>query len=140
MHPERRPNVGRSPESLEARLRALVQPPVPADLEARLLATVPARLPAPRRRWLVWAGALAAACLLAVLAWLGRDGKGPALHPEAPERANQATPRSPAGPDGPAWWAARRDLDEAETPPFAWPLEETPPVTVATALSPDLLN
>ena len=79
MHPERRPSP--SPESLEARLRALPQPPVPAGLEA---------------------------------------------------------PIRP--PDGAAWWLARRDLDEAETPAFAWPLEEAPPVTVATALSPDLLE
>jgi hypothetical protein len=116
---------------------------VPADLEARLLATVPAQLPVPRRRWAVWvgaAGALAAACLLAVLAWLGRDGKGPAPRPEAPQRVIAATPRPPKGPDGTAWWVARRDLDEAETPTFTWPLEEPTPVTVASALSPDLLN
>jgi len=78
MHPERRPNAGRSPESLEARLRALPQPPVPADLEARLLATIPAAILIPQRRWGVWVGALgalAAACLVVVLAWPGRDDK-----------------------------------------------------------------
>jgi hypothetical protein len=138
MHPET-PSAGRPPEKLEARLRALPPPPVPDGLEARLLAAVPAQRPAPRRRWAVWVGlaAAAAACLLAFVAWLGRDGKGPAPRPELPERVEEAPARPP---DGAAWWLARRDLDEAETPAFAWPLEETPPVTVAAAISPDLLN
>src|SRR5947207_2007566 len=97
-HPEQPPNPGRSSESLEARLRALPQPPVPADLEARLLAAIPPARPAPRRRWAVWAGvagALAAACLLAVLAWRGRDGNGPAPDPEKGEIAHEVPPRPP---------------------------------------------
>jgi hypothetical protein len=54
---------------------------------------------------------------------------------------HQITLRPPEAPDGaPAWWVARRNLDEAETPAFAWPLEETPPTTVSTAIPPDLLN
>ena len=72
MHPQKRPGPDRSPEGLEARLRALPPPPVPAELEARLLAAIPA----PRRRRPIWAGVvgvLAAACLLAALAWRGRD-------------------------------------------------------------------
>ncbi len=40
---QRRPNSDRSPESLEARLRALPQPPIPSELEARILAAIPAR-------------------------------------------------------------------------------------------------
>jgi len=81
---QRRPNSDRSPESLEARLCALPQPPIPVGLEARILAAIPARpsnndeLPrlarSGSRRWrlIVWAGAsvaAAAACLLAVRFW-----------------------------------------------------------------------
>ena len=76
---EKRPKPDGSPESLEARLRALPQPPVPAGLEARLLAAIPAKMPAPRQRWAVRVGVVsavgevAAACLLAVLAWPPRE-------------------------------------------------------------------
>lgn len=142
MHPERRPNPGRSPESLEARLRALPQPPVPEGLEARLLAAVPARGSVPRPRWGVRAlvvGAVAAACLLAVLAWYRRDGKAPA--PAKQEVAHHVTPRPPEPPSGVAVWArAGRGLDAAELPPFSWPLGESRPATLAAALSPDLLD
>src|SRR5262249_55626403 len=140
MHSERRPNPDRSPEALEARLRALPQPPVPAGLEARLLAAIPAAPPAPRRRWAVWvglAGALAAACLLAVLAWPRRDGRGP--DPSAP--GPPVTPRPPDASDRlAAWREARRVLDGAEPSPFTWPLPETSPITAATAIPPDLLE
>src|SRR5262245_35735495 len=101
MPPERRPSTDRSPEALEARLRALPRPPVPDGLEARLLAGVPAALPVPRRRWPIWAGAaaaLAAACLLAVLAWPGRHGKDPAPTPGASKSARQVPARPPDDP------------------------------------------
>jgi hypothetical protein len=137
MHPER------PPEPLEARLRALPPPPVPAGLEARLLAAVPAEQPAPRRRWPVWvalAGAAAAACLLAVLAWTGRDTRNPVPRPDKGESANQVAPRPPDDPGGlAAWHLARRNLDEAELPPFTWPLPEPSPVT-ANSIPPDLLD
>src|SRR6516225_5095973 len=113
MHPERRPNPDRSSESLEARLRALPQPPIPDGLEARLLATIPAARPG-RRRWLVLVGvasALAAACLLAVLARPGRDGTNPVPSPPAKEIAKQGTPRMPDDSAGiTAWSQTRRVL------------------------------
>jgi hypothetical protein len=99
MYSDGRPNTDRSPESLEARLRALPQPPVPADLEARLLATIPGKTPIPQRRWGVWVGAVAAsaaACLLAVLAWPGRDGKNPVPSPGTRESVHQVTVPSPS--------------------------------------------
>src|SRR5260370_26301538 len=106
---EKYPNADR-PESLEAQLRALPPPPVPADLEARLLAAIPAEMAIPRRRGIgrfsfrrgaVWGiGALAAACLLVVLLWPKRDRKEPI--PEAsgvasaPEASGVASaPRDP---------------------------------------------
>ena len=85
MQPQRRPNSDRSPESLEARLRALPAPPVPSDLEARILAAIP-----PQISRATWPGAntastsfavghpsaqRAAACLLAVR--LGQNPMSP---------------------------------------------------------------
>jgi hypothetical protein len=144
MHPERRPNPDGSSESLEARLRALPQPRVPADLEARLLATIPAEMPIPRRRWAAWVGAVgavAAACSLAVLAWPRREGQNPVPNPPTIESAQQVIPRPPDDAASIApWLQARRDPDGAEMPPFTWPLAETSPMRVSTSIPPDLLD
>jgi hypothetical protein len=87
------------------------------------------------------AGALAAACLLALLAWPRRAGTGPAPGPAKGDSAHQVTPRPPDDSAGlAALVQARRALEGAELPPFTWPLEETAPVTVATAIPPDLLE
>jgi hypothetical protein len=141
MHPERRPNPDRSPEALEARLRALPPPPVPADLEARLLAAIPAKRPS-ARRWAVWAGvvgALAAACLLAVLGWPRRPARAPVPGPETRESAHKVPPR-PAEEDGiAALREARRVEDGGEPAPFTWPLDETP-VGVSTSIPPELFD
>src|SRR5437868_3399685 len=141
MHPERRPNPDRSAESLEARLRALPRPPVPADLEARLLAAIPATMPIPRRRGAVWVGALAAACLLIVLIWRGHGGRDPVPNPGTNESARKVPPPSLDDSARMApWLKARRDLDGAEMPTFTWPIEETSPMKVSTAIPPDLLD
>jgi ferric-dicitrate binding protein FerR (iron transport regulator) len=143
MHPDRRPNPDRSPEALEGRLRALPQPPVPAGLEARLLASIPAARSISRRRWVVLAGAagvLAAACLAAVIAWQGSDGKN-ATTPGTRDSAQLVTPKPPHDSSGIASWReARRVLDGSEIPAFAWPLEERSPITVFTSIPPDLLD
>src|SRR6266481_4229426 len=104
MHPASRPNPDESSESLEARLRALPQPPVPADLEARLLGAIPAPAERPfqRRRWAVGVGVfgpLAAACLLAVFAWPRSDGNDPVPNGPTKDSAHQATPWPPLDPD-----------------------------------------
>jgi hypothetical protein len=144
MPPEMRPNSDRPREALEARLRALPQPPVPADLEARLLATIPAAVPGPRRHPAVWVGvggALAAACLLAVLAWSGRDGERPVPSPPTSASALQAPSRPPDGAAGlPVWLEARRNPDGPDMPPFTWPLEEKSAFKVSTSIPPDLLD
>jgi hypothetical protein len=142
MHPERRPIPDRSPEALEARLRALPPPPVPTGLEARLLAAIPAARPRRPRRWAVWfGGALAAACLLAALARYGRPGPGQVPRPAGSGLAAHGVPRPEEEPHGSAaWWQARRVLDEREIPPFAWPLSETSTLRVSIAIPPDPLN
>jgi hypothetical protein len=44
-------------------------------------------------------------------------------------------------PDGAAAWrAARRLLDGAEPPPFAWPLPEPRPAGPSASIPPDLLD
>lgn len=144
MHPEPRPNPGRSLDPLEARLRALPPPPVPAGLEARLLATIPAVRPTPSRRWVVWVGvtaAVAAACVVVVLTWPKRDGGNPNPGPENRESANHVAPRPSDDSDRlAAWRESRRGLDRAEPAPFAWPLQETTPLTGSTAIPSDLLD
>jgi hypothetical protein len=154
MQPQRRPNSDRSPESLEARLRALPSPPMPSDLEARLLADIPSEMPrgariSRPRRWAVWiggAGALAAACLLIVLIWHELDGKnlvaGPGKNPGL--GAVLTTPPSRRPPDNPAGIAALQEtrgiLDEAEVATFTWPIQEKSPLMVSTSITPELLD
>ena len=144
MPPEMLPNSDRSREALEARLRALPQPPVPADLEARLLATIPAAIPRPRRRRTVWVGvggALAAACLLAILAWSGRDGGRPVPSPPTSASALLGPSRPPDGSAGrPDWLEARRNPDGPDMPPFTWPLEEKSAFKVSTSIPPELFD
>ncbi len=166
MRPKRLPNRARSPESLEARLRALPQPSVPADLEARLLATIPAEMRIPRRRWAVWAGVagpLAAACLLAVFAWPRGDGNRPVPRPgtgESPHPITVPSPGTIASADAPgaglttppalrpsddsadiaAWAEARRVLNGAEPATFTWPLKEKSPITASRSIPADLLD
>ena len=158
---EKRPKPDGSPESLEARLRALPQPPVPAGLEARLLAAIPAKMPAPRQRRAVRVGvvsavgAVAAACLLAVLAWPpARDEKPIPTHgtvetvqhvtvpnSATSEAAHQAAPAPTDDSAGlSAWRDARRVLNGAELPPFNWPLQESSPMRATISIPPDLLD
>ena len=153
---QRRPNSDRSPESLEARLRALPQPPIPGELEARILAAIPARpstsdeLPrlahSGSRRWrlTVWAGAsvaAAAACILAVRFWPepGDQHISPIVvaDPGSTKSPSHATPRPQS--DSP-WFMAHQDLVETEMPTFTWPIQEKSPLMVSTALRPDLFD
>jgi hypothetical protein len=103
----------------------------------------PLSVPRPRRRWPVAvgaAGALAAACLLVVLAWPGGDGTKPASIP--PGRYVQEPAAVPVQDDiaGLAGWQQDRLLDETALPPFTWPLAETPPVPAKPSIPADLLN
>ncbi len=112
MHRERRP------EALADRLRELPPPAVPADLEARLLAGIPAPGRRSRRGWAVGACAVAAACLLVVLAW-----------PRAGHPLRQGDAVLPTGR------LAQQTAEE-----FTWPLDGTEPVGVPTSIPADLFD
>lgn len=127
MYDKRSTDPDRSAESLEARLRALPQPGVPADLERRLLAAIPthrsvAQGPSPAWRSLAWTGgcaALAAACLLVVLARSGSDAQRPAADRGEPHRLASASNTESAAI---AWGRTQSILDSSKPPKFAWPL------------------
>jgi hypothetical protein len=144
MDPEEHANPGRSPESLEARLRGLPRPPVPAELEARLLAAVPPQRPIPRRHRTLRVGLVgiwAAACLVIVFAWPARDDRRPGPRPPAPDPARRVTPRPPAESGSfAAWREAERAVEESEAPAFTWPLPESPPVRVAASVPSELFD
>lgn len=108
--------------SLEARLRALPPPSVPARLERRLLAAIPSRRSVAPRRRLAWSGAcgaLAAACVLVVLIWAVRDRKRLAAD-RAESRQLVAVSSAPAAA------IARENtepiFDISKPPKFTWPL------------------
>jgi hypothetical protein len=115
-----------------------------AELDGTLFAEHAGAGRARRRRWAVrvgLAGALAAACLVAALAWLGRNGKNPVPSPRPNEVVHQLpTPRADDAARLALARKARRDLNDQEMPPFAWPLPERAPLKVSTSLSPDRLD
>jgi hypothetical protein len=130
-----------SHQSLEARLRALPAPPVPAGLEGRLLATIPAertrRGPSDRafarQGW--WAvastvAALTAVGLLAVFSWQGGNEK-------------HVTAASPAA-DGLVGIVLspvdERILQGAGDSTFRWPVQESPPVRALSPIPRELLD
>ena len=91
----------------------------------------PSSLPQPfgrrRRRWAVWGvavGTLAAACLLAILAWPWRDTKNQGSRPPINRSGNGVAHRpADVSHDVTSLLVVRRDLDEAAMPGFVWPLE-----------------
>ena len=113
-----------------------------ADLRALILDRLgPPRADRPSRtRWLVVSG-LAAACLLAVLAWPRGDGKNPVPGSSGRQSSDQIAPRPRQDPAGiAAWRNVRRGLDLSEMPAFSWPLQESSPLSVLTSIPPDLLD
>jgi hypothetical protein len=103
----------------------------------------PKQWPSTRRRWAVWVGVvgtLAAACLLAVLAWSRRGDKPPQPGPATNNSASQVTPRAPNDLAAvPGWPEGRRVVDGPDVTTFHWPLPETPPDTLSTSIPADLL-
>jgi hypothetical protein len=89
--------------------------------------SLPERLGRRRRRWAVWGGAvgtLAAACLLAMLAWPWRDTKNQGSNPPVSQTGIEVAHQpSDVSHDLTPLLGARRDLDESAMPRFVWPLE-----------------
>jgi hypothetical protein len=85
---------------------------------------------------------LAAACLLALLAWQGWHANNRKRDPATKNVAVQPVPADGAddATDQARWREARRDLDVEETPPFSWPLPEARSIRDVTALRAELLN
>jgi hypothetical protein len=99
------------------------------------------RRPQRRAVKVAMAGALAAACLLAVFAWPGHDGVDPLPPSPAGSLANQVRARSQddsARISG--WLETRRLLNGAEMAAFNWPLPETSPFDRSRSFPPDLLD
>jgi hypothetical protein len=100
---------------------------------------------ADRPPWMSWPVicGLAAACLVAVFAWLGRDG----MHPD---RGLGSTGQQTSDPIAlrprkdrtafDSWRSVRQDLDVSAMPGFSWPLEESPRLSVLTSIPADLLD
>jgi hypothetical protein len=118
------------------------RPEYVADLRALILDRLgPPRTDRPSRtRWLVISG-LAAACLVAVLAWPRGGDKNP-----VPGSSGQQSPDpiSPPPRQDPAtvadWGNVRRGLNLSEMPAFSWPLQESSRLSRLTAIPPDLLD
>jgi hypothetical protein len=94
-----------------------------------------------QRLWAVLVGALAAACLMAVVIWSHRSNQFLDRDPEMGLSVNQSTPRPR---DESARIAdslkARRYLNEAKLPPFTWPLASRSPIKLSASISPDALD
>jgi hypothetical protein len=113
-----------------------------ADLGALILDRLgPPRTDRPSRtRWLVVSG-LAAACLLAVVAWPRGDGNGPVSDPPGPQSSDQTALRSRQDPAGlAAWRNVRRSLDMSEMPAFSWPVLGSSTRSASLSIPPDLLD
>jgi hypothetical protein len=134
-------NSDPSHRAIEARLRALPDPPVPTSLEGRLLAAIPTQVAmrgptdraGARQGWLAVASAvvaLAAVGLLAVFSWPHSDEK-------------HVTAVSPAGDDLMGVVLSpvdRRILQGAGVSTFRWPVHESPPVRGPSPIPRDLLD
>jgi hypothetical protein len=93
-----------------------------------------------RARWLVVSG-LAAACLVAVLAWPRGDGKNPVPGSGAEPSSDPITLRPGQDPTGVAAWGnLRRGLNLSEMPAFSWPLQESSRLSSLSSIPPDLLD
>jgi hypothetical protein len=152
MHSPENPKPGQSPEALEARLRALPDPPVPAGLEARLLAAIPTTVatgvpvgvPVARQEWFAVAstiGALAAVCLLAIFArHAGDDTSEVPGHRVSPPPAQISS--QPANEFAGVVLSPidSRILKGAGMSTFRWPIQEISPIRASPSVPRGLLD
>jgi hypothetical protein len=144
MHSNRRPDPNRSPEALEARLRALPQPRIPAALKARLLATAPPVKPLPRERWAARAVVLAvtsAAGVMIVLNWRPQH-EGELLRSPAASEPRRHDIERPSF-ESTSIASLRTDhrlLDEQNPPAFTWPLDASATLRASISIPADLLE
>jgi hypothetical protein len=96
-----------------------------------------------KRRWAIWigvGGAVAAACLLAVLARPVRNGNDPVRS----GKENDIVKVTPDAPDNSARNLVPRQKwripDEEDGPRFQWPLPQASRVSALTSFSPDPLD
>jgi hypothetical protein len=93
-----------------------------------------------RTRWLVASG-LAAACLLAVLAWPRGDRTNPVPGFSGQQSSDPITPRPRLDPTSVAAWGnVRRGLNLSELPAYSWPLPESSRLSRSASIPPDLLD
>ena len=93
-----------------------------------------------RRRWVLWggvAGALAAACILAVLAWPRTNLKNPLPAPRSEDVALDSRGPTEGAVSFATWQKSRQAMEDRE-PAFRWPLSE--PVRVSASLPSDLFE
>jgi hypothetical protein len=155
MHSEEDPKPDPSLEALAARLRALPQSAVPANLEVRLLAAIEggrlARVSpviaddsaSRRQAWLALAStvlALAMVGLLSVFGWQGRGDNGlVSVTDVAPAERNSLSAAD-------EWTGIalspldRRMLSSSSLSSFHWPVQETRPAKVSSAIRGELLD
>jgi len=162
MQSQESPHPDPSLRALEARLRALPEPAVPAGLEARLLAAVlanvaidpvrsrvatniPTDFKVARQGWVAVASAilaLATVCLLAVFAARGRNGGEGlvAIHDVSlPASQNRSLPMDELT-DIVLSPLDERILHRAGLSTFRWPIQEPPSVKASYSIPRDQLD
>jgi hypothetical protein len=165
MQSQENPHPDQSLRALEARLRALPEPAVPAGLEARLLAAIPnnfandamiraatnvptdvsSDFTVERQGWIAVASvilALVTVCLLAVFGSGGRDGGESlvAIHGVSlPASQNRPRPIDELT-DVVLSPLDERILERAGLSKFRWPIQETPRVKASYSIPRDLAD
>jgi hypothetical protein len=141
-------------DPLEAELSALRPQESSPDLRERIAARLGPVMPqsadirGPKpvfalRSWLLISTACVVAACLVLGAWrLSRTGVKPSVPGPAPKAPVVNAPSSSPneGDRPPAGWPGRPERNLSATGPFAWPLDESPPMKVYASIPADLLE
>jgi hypothetical protein len=131
------------PDPLEEELSALRPHEPSPGFRRRVARRLAEAAPAPhvRRWWLALAGGLAAACVLAAVAWSLREGKAPTESRGTGPSARQAGPPAPDDAVRIRELAeGRRVVDGVQVLTFRWPVPVTSPATPSASIPPDLFE